>query len=161
MQIRSLTPGDDAALAALIRKNLKAYGLDIPGTAYYDEALDRLSAYYAHSGRAYFVLAENEKPVGGIGLAEISLFPRCCEMQKLYLDDAVKGHGLGYRLIETAEQAARRLGYGRMYLETHTRLQAAIHLYEKCGYREIPRPSGAVHSAMNKFYLKVLLPEED
>ena len=156
MQIRSLIPGDDAALAALIRKNLKAYGLDIPGTAYYDEALDRLSAYYAHPGRAYFVLAENEKPVGGIGLAEISLFPRCCEMQKLYLADSAKGRGLGYRLIERVETRAREMGYRRMYLETHSALRAAIHLYQISGFREIPKPPGVIHSAMDRFFLKEL-----
>ena len=40
---RPLTAQDDAAIAALIRGNLKANRLDIPGTAYYDEALDCLS----------------------------------------------------------------------------------------------------------------------
>lgn len=44
-----------------------------------------------------------------------------------------------------------------MYLETHTNLQAAIHVYEKCGYRNIPKPDFVVHSAMNRFYLKNLL----
>ena len=52
------------------------------------------------------------------------------------------------------EQEARRLGYRQIYLETHTNLQAAIHIYERAGYREIPRPESVVHSTMNKFYIK-------
>ena len=45
MRYATITARDDAPLAALIRRLLSAHGLDIPGTAYYDEALDRLSAF--------------------------------------------------------------------------------------------------------------------
>ena len=40
MEYKSLTAEYDAALAALIRTNLKAYHLDIPGTVYFDAGLD-------------------------------------------------------------------------------------------------------------------------
>ena len=156
MRYENLTAQYDAPLAALIRTNLKAHRLDIPGTVYFDDGLDHLSEYYASPGRAYFLLLDEDRLVGGIGLAKIGLFPDCCELQKLYLDDSVKGNGLGYRLIERVEQEALRLGYHRMYLETHTNLQAAIHIYERSGYREIERPASVVHSTMNKFYLKEL-----
>lgn len=42
----------DAALADLIRTNLKAYHLDIPGTVYFDEGPDHLSEFYDYAGRA-------------------------------------------------------------------------------------------------------------
>ena len=61
---------------------------------------------------------------------------------------------MGYRLISFIEDKARELGYKQMYLETHTNLAAAIHIYEKSGYIEIARPDCVVHSTMNKFYLK-------
>ena len=151
-----LEPRYDADIAALVRCSLKAHHLDIPGTAYYDEALDRLSAFYVRPGRAYFVLLRNGRAVGGAGLAECSLFEKACEMQKLYLDDSVKGRGLGYCLVRQVEEAAREIGFGSVYLETHTNLAAAIHIYEKSGYRQIRRPEGVVHSAMNRFFLKEL-----
>ena len=156
MEYRSLTAEYDAALATLIRTNLKEHHLDIPGTVYFDYGLDHLSYFYDHEGRSYFVLLDDEKLVGGIGLAQFEGFPDCCELQKLYLDDSVKGRGLGYQLIEIIEQEARDLGYNRMYLETHTNLQAAIHIYEKSGYKEIDRPDCVVHSTMNRFYIKEL-----
>ena len=143
-------------LAALIRTNLKAHHLDIPGTVYFDDGLHHLSGFYDHEGRSYFVLLDGKNLVGGICLAEFEGFPDCCELQKLYLDDSVKGRGLGYQLIEIIEQEARDLGYNRMYLETHTNLQAAIHIYEKSGYKEIDRPDCVVHSTMNRFYIKEL-----
>ena len=146
----------DAAVASLIRTNLRAYQLDIPGTAYYDEGLDHLSDFYEHPGRAYYVLIEGDRIVGGIGYAEFPGFSRCCELQKLYLDDGVKGQGLGYDLISFIEAQAWEKKYKQIYLETHTNLQAAIHIYEKCGYKEIDRPASVVHSTMNRFYLKEL-----
>ena len=156
LTIEPLSPEYDTAVANLIRTNLKAHHLDIPGTAYFDEGLDHLSEFYDHPSRAYYVILEGDRVVGGIGYAEFPGFYRCCELQKLYLDDSVKGHGLGYDLISYVEGQAREKKYKRIYLETHTNLQAAIHIYEKCGYKEIKRPASVVHSTMNRFYLKEL-----
>ena len=84
--------------------------------------------------------------------------PDCCELQKLYLDDSVKGNGWSYRMIELIEQRVMNLGHRRIYLETHINLQEAIHVYEKTGYRVINRPENVVHSTMNRFYLKEFVP---
>ena len=53
MDFVPIEPHQDAAMAAIVRAALKAHGLDIPGTAYFDEALDHLSVYYDRPGRAY------------------------------------------------------------------------------------------------------------
>jgi len=151
-----LTPEYDAAAAELIRTNLKKLHLDIPGTAYFDPELDHLSDYYAKPGRGYYVLIDNGTVIGGIGLAECSGFRNCCELQKLYLADSEKGKGLGYGLVSFIEDKAREKGYRRIYLETHSSLQAAIHIYEKAGYQRIDRPVSIVHGAMDRFYLKEL-----
>ena len=143
-------------MAAIVRAALKAHGLDIPGTAYFDEALDHLSVYYDRPGRAYYVLLEDGAVTGGVGLAQFEGLPGCCELQKLYLSPAAQGRGLGYRMIRFIEDRARALGYRQMYLETHTNLQAAIHEYERSGYRQIPRPAAVVHTTMDRFYIKEL-----
>lgn len=151
-----LSPAYDAPLAALVRRLLKAHGLDIPGTVYFDEGLDHLSAYYNAPGRAYFLLLEGEKLVGGIGLAEFAGLPGHCELQKLYLDESLQGRGLSYEMIRLVEDKARELGYAGIYLETHHNLQTAMHVYEKSGYEEIPRPESVVHSTMDHFFRKDL-----
>ena len=46
MNFREIIKEDDRALAAIIRYNLKKHGMDIPGTAYFDESLSSLSEYY-------------------------------------------------------------------------------------------------------------------
>ena len=60
IRFREITPEDDAALALIIRENLKKYGLDIPGTAYFDDSLSSLSSYYLQDPekRFYFVADE-------------------------------------------------------------------------------------------------------
>ena len=156
LEYRGLQPEYDAALAAIIRSRLKEHGLDIPGTVYFDESLDHLSAFYSRQGRIYYVLMNGETVIGGIGLAEFGGFPDCCELQKLYLAKSESGKGLSYEMIRHIEAAAREMGYRRIYLETHTNLQAAIHVYEKAGYIRIDRPETVVHGTMNRFYLKEL-----
>lgn len=101
-------------------------------------------------------LKSHNLDIGGIGLAELDFMDDTAELQKLYLTDAAKGQGLSYKLIELVEDAAINKGYKRMYLETHTNLKTAIHVYEKCGYKLIERPKEVVHSSMNRFYLKEL-----
>lgn len=144
----------DAAVAELVRSNLKAHGLDIPGTAYFDESLDSLSEFYSSYRRAYFVLIDSGKVFGGVGLAEFD--GDCCELQKLYLADCAKHRGLGHKLMLFIEEKAREIGYSRMYIETHSNLKAAIRLYEHMGYELIPPPPSVVHTTMDRFYIKDL-----
>ena len=164
MIYRLLSPSYDSAVAELVRSNLKAHQLDIPGTVYFDDNLYHLSEFYnAMPGkRIYYVLTdESDNVLGGVGLAEFAGIEDCAELQKLYLNDSVKGRGLSYDLMNKVESVARDLGYKRMYLETHENLKAAIHLYEKCGYKEIKRPKAVVHSTMNRFFLKELETERE
>ena len=154
---REITEKDNDAIAALIRKTLEAHALNIPGTVYFDEGLNHLSEYYSSGNRRYYVFeSEAGKVIGGIGYEQLAFMEDTAELQKLYLDEAVRGSGLGYEMIAFIEERMREAGYKRSYLETHDNLQAAIHIYEKSGYREIDRPKEVVHSTMNRFFIKEL-----
>ena len=157
IKYREMTEADNAAVASLVRDNLKQFNLDIPGTVYFDEGLDRLSDYYGNDERKYFVIeGDNGEVIGGIGFARFEPMKDTAELQKLYLTDASKGSGLGYELIDFIENKMREAGYKASYLETHDNLKAAIHIYEKKGYKEIERPKEVVHSTMNRFFRKEL-----
>lgn len=128
---RKIEAADDRKIAKIIRANLEKHNLDIPGTAYFDPQLDCLSAYYKAEPekRAYFIaLDENDKIIGGVGIAEFDGLCDCAEIQKLYLDDSSKGKGYGKELMKIAENEARKSGYKQLYLETHSNLTAAIYL---------------------------------
>lgn len=154
-----ITESDDPLIAEIIRTNLKKFHLDIPGTVYFDPEVDHLSQYYdmLPDKRHYFIVTDRAgQMLGGCGLAEFDGFDRCAELQKLYLIDAVKGKGISKYLVQAVEDFARKAGYKKLYLETHTNLEIAIRLYEKIGYRQIDRPKSVQHGTMNRFYLKEL-----
>ena len=162
-EIRPIRKSDDKLLAPIIRKNLEAYRLNIPGTAYFDPELDHLSQFYGSEpdSRAYFVLTDEAgKVLGGAGFAEFPGLPDCAELQKLYLTDAAKGNGLGRGLVETVELYAECMGYKRLYLETHSSMKQAAALYQKMGFTLIAKPEGVVHATMDRFYIKELGQEE-
>ncbi|WP_408070742.1 GNAT family N-acetyltransferase [Butyrivibrio sp. JL13D10] len=157
LKYREITAADNTQIAKIVRDNLEKYNLDIPGTVYYDEGLDRLSDIYGTKDKKYFVIEDSDGTIiGGIGFAKFELKEDTAELQKLYLAEPVKGSGLGYELIALVEKKMIDSGYKYAYLETHDNLKAAIHIYEKCGYREIEKPKEIVHSAMNRFYIKSL-----
>lgn len=155
MKLREIRPEDDKAIAKIIRTNLKQHGLDLPGTVYFDKGLDCLSKFYLSTSKRVYNIAldEEDKVIGGVGLAEFQGLDNCAELQKLYLADCAKGHGYGYALIKHIIEQAVNMGYKQLYLETHTNLAAAIHMYKKMGFKKIERLPWCVHSTMNTFYL--------
>ena len=155
--IRTITEDDDAKIVKIIRANLEAYHLDIPGTAYFDPELEHLSRYYAENPekREYLIATdESGEVIGGVGIAEFNNFENCAEIQKLYLSDKAKGKGMGKQLMHAAEETARQKGYSKLYLETHSVLKVAIGLYEKIGFYEIEKPKAVLHTTMDRFYMK-------
>jgi putative acetyltransferase len=155
-QIRRITEADDSKIAAIIRRNLEKFHLNLPGTVYFDPELDHLSEFYNADPekRAYFILTDNQgEVVGGVGFAEFDGFENCVELQKLYLTDATKGYGLGKKLMQYVSQQAHATGYQRLYLETHSNLETAVHIYHKLGFQQIEKPDFVRHSTMDLFFI--------
>ena len=63
--------------------------------------------------------------------------PSCCEMKRLYVTEPGRGQGIGKRLLRSAVQAARDLGYREIRLDTLPSMHAAIGMYREVGFREI------------------------
>ncbi len=157
MTFRLINKDDDAIIANILRTNLKKHKLDIPGTVYFDAGIDKLTEMYSVPYCDYYVVCDdNGHVVGGIGYAKLSFMKDTAELQKLYLDESVQGAGFAYTMVSFIEDKMREAGYKSSYLETHDNLQAAIHIYEKSGYKEIERPKEVVHSTMNRFFIKEL-----
>ena len=56
--------------------------------------------------------------------------------------------------MDVIEVAARERGFRNLYLETHSNLKAALHLYEHLGFELIERPAFVQHSTMDRFFFK-------
>ena len=157
MRYREIRESDNAVIASLIRRTLKAYSLDIPGTAYYDEGLDRFSELYGRPDARYYVLEDdNGNVVGCIGFSAFENIEGAAELQKLYLDESYTGSGTGCEMIAYVEERMREAGFEKSYLETHDNLAAAIHIYLNSGYKEIETPAWVGHSSMHRFFIKEL-----
>ena len=157
---RQIRPSDNAQLADLVRISLGASGLDIPGTAFFDPCLEDLYAFYQENPRdRYYIVAENPQGriVGGIGFDRFDRLEDCAELQKLYVAADFRRMRIASRLLLKMEKEAAERGYKRIYLETHSNLQAALRFYERAGYQSIPRPEYAVHETMNQFLIKEML----
>ena len=77
-----------------------------------------------------------KKAVGIVGMRH--LLDDVCEMKRLYVRSAARGHGIGWNLAEAIVAEARRAGYRSMRLDTLQRLTTANTLYRSMGFREIP-----------------------
>lgn len=156
--IRAIEARDDAAIARIIRHNLEAYGLDRPGTAYFDPELDHLSRYYSASPhRAYFIAELDGTVVGGAGASPVPGATGTAELQKLYVAPEAQRRGIATALTLAVEDFARRAGFSTLYLETHHGLTAAIALYRALSYAEDDRPlPGSPHTTMDVFFKKGL-----
>lgn len=155
MIIREIQPTDNEAIKKVIQRSLEKLGLNVPGTAYFDPQLSDLYSYYANLKHAKYWIVEMENTVvGGIGIAPFDKELTICELQKLYLDESVKGLGLGKKLVEIALSFAEE-HYEQCYLETMHELKTACILYGKLGFELLNNPlSGSEHSTMDAWYIK-------
>ncbi len=85
----------------------------------------------------HIVMAERGgRPVGCCAL--IALGDNRFEVAKMTVAEAERGHGVGRQLLEYVVEYARERSAGRLYLETNSKLQSAIRIYEAVGFRYLP-----------------------
>src|SRR5436189_3855200 len=97
----------------------------------------RLDGEEVSGGRgAFLIVYQKETPVGCGALRLLD--PETAELKRMYVRPAVRGKGLGRRLVAALEDEARALGVRRLVLETGVRQAAALALYRATGFQPIP-----------------------
>ena len=141
--IRPIEPRDNAALAILVRDTLAEFGVNKPGTVYFDPTTDHLYELFQVEKSIYYVAEINGKIVGGAGIfPSAGLANDTCELVKMYLYPRVRGLGLGRQLINQSLDFAKANGYKHVYLETMPELKKAMSVYEKFGFYYLNGPMG-------------------
>jgi GNAT superfamily N-acetyltransferase len=90
----------------------------------------------AHGSGAFLVIYRDGTPVGCGALRLLDA--GTAELKRMYVAPAVRGRGLGRRLVAALEEEARALGVRRLVLETGVRQAAALALYRGTGFQPIP-----------------------
>lgn len=85
---------------------------------------------------AFLVAWFDGLPIGCISLRSNDGF---AEIKRLWVAPSARGLGLAHRLMDTAEETARALGYGLLRLDTNSVLHEAVTLYRRTGWSEIGR----------------------
>jgi GNAT superfamily N-acetyltransferase len=70
--------------------------------------------------------------------ALVPMEPGVFELAKMAVTERCQGRGIGRKLLEHTVAQARALGAHKLCLETNSKLENAIHLYETVGFRHLP-----------------------
>ncbi len=128
--IRRLMPADRAAWEPLWQAYLTFYKQELPAGVT-DAVFARISGDGAHDG----LVAELDGRMIGfvhhvVQETTWSIAPTCY-LEDLYVDETVRGGGVGRALIEAVYAAARRLGCRSVYWQTHDDNARARRLYDQ------------------------------
>jgi putative acetyltransferase len=114
----------------------------------YADSLDVDLAFQGFAEELAALPAGYEPPTGTLLLAHLDGAPvgcaavrvlegDACELKRLFVRPAARGHALGRSLTEAALDRARALGYRRVRLDTLPTMTTAFALYLELGFHEI------------------------
>lgn len=95
-------------------------------------------------GAFLVVRADDGNPVG-CGALKL-LDPHTAEIKRMWLAPEIRGQGVGRQLLDALEDTARELGATDVRLDTNEVLDAAMTLYRKAGWEEIPAYNDNVYA---------------
>lgn len=88
----------------------------------------------ANGGFIYFAKA-NEEIAGTFALIKID--ENIYELSKMAVDEKFQGKNIGNKMLEFCLEEGKRLNAKKIILYSNTRLEPAIHLYKKFGFKEV------------------------
>jgi GNAT superfamily N-acetyltransferase len=94
-------------------------------------------AIVAQGGMIFFAL-EGDTVVGTVAMVRVS--DDRCELAKMAVATSHQGRGIGERLGNAGKAWAADSGFRTVFLETNSKLDGAIRLYERLGFRHAPWP---------------------
>lgn len=91
-----------------------------------------LPGAYAPPGGTLGLALAGEDPAGCVALRRVDADR--CEVKRLYVRPAFRGHGAGKALLEWITAQARALGYREMVGDTMPVMSRALEMYERAGF---------------------------
>lgn len=142
--LRRLSAGDDLTgalalmtgyVAEIRRKLFDGYGLKLEEATPDSAQLVEITGLVEPPQCLYLAEIDGQ-PAGTCGLKEIS--PNLAEIKRMYVDPALRGHGVARALLERVITDGRAAGYRTLQLETAVWMVEAHALYRSCGFADAP-----------------------
>lgn len=117
---------------ALFREYEAWFGMNLCFQNFDEEVAGLPGKYAAPEGRLFLAFADGN-PAGCIALRKLE--DGICEMKRLFVRADFRGRKIGVLLIERIIEESRKIGYGKMRLDTFpTKMRKAVDLYESYGF---------------------------
>jgi ribosomal protein S18 acetylase RimI-like enzyme len=124
------------AAEALFREYASTLDFDL-SFQHFDDEMKTFPIQYSPPSGCLLLAYEDETVAGCVGLRMLD--EGICEMKRLYVRPEFRGKGIGRALVLNVIDRGRKLGYGRMRLDTVPSMHEAIALYESFGFKQIPQ----------------------
>jgi len=150
--IRDWQEADRAAAAGIFSSVMAEYGEE-----WEPEGADRnvveVEKFYLQTGGEFWVVEYFHKLVGTAAYYPISSGDNAVEIRKMYLLPSVRGQGLGKFLLQQLERAIADRHFQQIWIQTSSKLTAAVKLYESNGYQPA---TGETKTRCDRVYVKYL-----
>lgn len=123
-------------VTGLMLEYAKSMGEKLADSSIGRDLADGLMRYSPPKGRLLYALTEDEEPAGIAGLSYID--DETCEIKRVYVRDILRGDGIGTALSKAALRHAKWIGYRRVVLSVYRTNEAAITLYTRLGFVDVP-----------------------
>lgn len=134
--IRRYKTSDHESLMDFMRRTYSELGYEFSPNGRHSDIRDVEDAYLNNHG-SFHVVDVNGKVQGCVGVRHFS--KDIAELKRLYVAKAYRARGLGRALCLAAIHDTEELGYQFLRLDTTSRSVAALALFRKLGFHEIPR----------------------
>jgi DNA-binding MarR family transcriptional regulator/GNAT superfamily N-acetyltransferase len=133
-RLRAPVPGD---FGWIVRRNAELYAQEYRWQSPFEGVCAQIVADFVNNydpkrERCWIAEMEGEN-VGTVMLVKDR--PGVARLRLLLVDPKARGLGLGAQLVDECVRFARRAGYEKITLWTHSVLTAARHIYEKAGFK--------------------------
>jgi len=143
MIIRKIQKIDNKKLAEIIKNVFLEHDCAKSGTVYTDPTTNHLFELFQEKHTELYVAEEDGQVLGCCGIyPTVGLPGKCTELVKFYLAHNARGKGVGKKLMQQCEKAAKNMGYNQIYIESLPEFSRAVGMYEKSGYKHLNERMG-------------------